>query len=138
MKNYSTKEIINYQQSSRKSKLLFTTKFDGQSYSTSSHSFLDKLCKFFDTIGANMFNKIDRTTTHQIKIHSKCFLQSFVIQEISEDEVIGASLINVKVHTARLDLIPTKFIKIATCLFTPILTKLFLTNGGTRNFAGWF
>ena len=49
------KEIINYQQSSRKSKLPSTITIDGQNYNTSFKSFLNKLCELLADIGANMF-----------------------------------------------------------------------------------
>ena len=51
------KEIINYQQSSRKFKLPSTITIDGQNYNASSKSFLNKLNEFFANIGANMISK---------------------------------------------------------------------------------
>ena len=119
------KEIINYLQSSRKSKLPSTITIDGQNYNTSSKSFLNKLCELFANIGANMISKNNQASSHQINIHSKRCMQSFVMHEISEDEV-RTSINNVKAHTAHgFDHIPAKFIKTAACVLTPFLTRIF-------------
>ena len=119
------KEIINYQQSSRKSNLPSTITIDGQNYNASSKSFLNKLCEFFANIGANMISKNNQASSHQINIYNKRCMQSFVMHEISEDEV-RTSINNVKAHTAHgFDHIPAKFIKTAACVLTPFLTRIF-------------
>ena len=119
------KEIINYQQSSRKSKLLSTITIYGHNYNTSFKSFLIKLCDLFANIGSNMISKNNQTSSHQINIHSKHCVQSFVMHEICEDEV-RTSLNYVKAHTAhRFNHISAKFIKIAACVLTPFLTRMF-------------
>ena len=71
-----------------------------------------------------MISKNNQTSSHQINIHSKRCVQSFVIHKISEDEV-RTSLNNVKAHTAQgFDHIPAKLIKTAACGLTPYLTKI--------------
>ena len=119
------KEMINHQQSSRKFKLPSTTTNNGQNDNTSSKSFLNKLCKFFANIRANMISKKDQTSSNQTNIHSKRCVHSFVMHEISEDEVRTFST-NVKAHTAHgFDHTPAKFVKIAACFLTPFLTRIF-------------
>ena len=52
-------------------------------------------------------------------------MQSCVLHEITEDEVSG-SIECIKVHSSqRFDQIPAKFLKLAKCVLTPILAKLF-------------
>ena len=52
-------------------------------------------------------------------------MQSFVMHEISEDEV-RTSLNNVKAHAAHgFDHIPAKFLKAAACVLTPLLIRIF-------------
>ena len=72
-----------------------------------------------------MTTKNNQTSSHQINIHGKRSVQSFVMHEISEDEV-RTSLNNVKAHTAHgFDNIPAKFIKTAAYVLTPFLTRIF-------------
>ena len=119
------KEVINYQQSSRKSQLPSTITIDGQNYSSSSKAFLNKLCKFFPDIDANMIIKNNQTSSHQINIHSERCVQTYVMHEIFEDEV-RTFLNKVKAHTAHgFDHIPAKLIKIAACVLISFLTRIF-------------
>ena len=72
-----------------------------------------------------MISKNNQTSSHQINIHSKHCVQSFVMHEISDDEV-RTSLNNVKTHTAHgFDHILAIFIKTAACVLTPFLTRIF-------------
>ena len=87
--------------------------------------FLTNYASFFANIGANMISKNNQPSSHQINIHSIRCMQSFVIHEVSEDEV-RTSLNNVKAHTAHgFDHTPAKFIKTAACVLTPFLTRIF-------------
>jgi len=59
------------------------------------------------------------------KIHDKSCLQSFVLQEIDEEE-ISSYIKNIKTSSAPgPDEIPPKFVKFANIILTPTLTMLF-------------
>ena len=77
-----------------------------------------------------MISKNNQESSHQINIHSKRCMQSFVMHEISEDEV-RTSINNVKAHTVHgFDHIPAKFIKTAACVLTRRVARIWKRGGG--------
>jgi len=91
---------------------------------TKSQIFLEKLGDYFTKIGASMSKNIPKIND-SFKIHDKSCLQSFVLQEIDEEE-ISSYIKNIKTSSAPgPDEIPPKFVKFANIILTPILTKLF-------------
>ena len=77
---------------------------------TDSLRFLECLCEFFTDIGRNMCNNLP-CSKFSFKIYNKSCLQSFVLQEITTEDV--SNVINsIKSHSAPdKDDISTKFVK---------------------------
>ena len=119
------KEIIECKQSAKKSKLPSEMFIDNLLTDTNSQIFLDKSCNYFANIGASMSKSIPNTKNSDFKIYSESCLQSFVFQEIEEQE-INYCISSIKATSAPgSDNIPPKFVKLAKIVLTPFLTKLF-------------
>ena len=75
----------------------------------------------------------NQTAFSQVKTHTKCCLKSFVTQEITEEEV-SECFYKIKIHSAHgVGQVPAKFVELAKCVLSLVLTKLFnkCVNQGT-------
>ena len=91
---------------------------------TDSPTFLDKLCEYFANIGANMARNVPKSS-NCFKLFSQSSKESFVFQEISEEDV-NSSIDKIKIASSKdIDEIPSKFVKLSQCVLSPVLTKLF-------------
>ena len=87
---------------------------------TKSVEFLNKLCKYFANVGANM-NKNLNSIDSKLIIHAKCCSQSFVFHEMTVEE-INSCINNLKNRSALgLNGINPKFIKMSKVCLTPFL-----------------
>ena len=101
-----------------------TMDIEGHTYNTSSEAFLNKLCEYFTNVGATITDAKSLNNL-ALTIHSKRCCQSFVLHEITEEEV-NTCINNIKSQSAPgLDGISPKFIKLSKVVLTPFLTKLF-------------
>ena len=83
------------------------------------------MCKYFANIGSTLAKKVNKAHDSNLKITSKSCLHSFVIHDVTENEVYIA-MENLKSNSAPgIDAIPPNFVKMAKMLLTPLLTKLY-------------
>ena len=101
---------------------------------TDSKKFLDIACEYFANIGANMSKKLPFSNSSSFKIHSKSGMKSFLLEEITLEE-INFYIDNLKSNSSPgIDDLPPKFIKLAKCILSPHLViksnqiSLFLTQ----------
>ena len=121
----NNKKNINCNQFSKRSKLPSELSVDNKMINTNSQIFLDKLCDYFANIGATMSKNIPNKKNLVFKIHDKSCLKYFAFQEIDEEEV-NFCINNIKVNSAPgSDGIPSRFVKLAKTILTPLLTKNF-------------
>ena len=88
---------------------------------TNSIKFLECLFDFFTNIGRNMSNNLP-CSKFSFKIYNKSYLQSFVLQDITTEDV-GNVIYSIKSHSApSKDDISPKLVKLAKCLanFIPL------------------
>ena len=64
-------EIVDYKNSASKGKFPSAITIENETVKTDSQKFLDKLCKYFAKIGANMSKNLPHTNTSSFKIHHK-------------------------------------------------------------------
>ena len=77
---------------------------------TDSPTFLDKLCEYFANIGANMTRNVPKSS-NCFKVFSQSSKDSFVLQEISEEDV-NSSIDKIKIASSEgIDKISSKFVK---------------------------
>ena len=118
-------EIVDYKNSASKDKFPSAITIENETVKTDSQKFLDKLCKYFANIGANMSKNLQHTNTSSFKIHHKTCMKSFILQDIFKEEVSDA-IASIKSSSAPgIDEITPKFVKIAKGILSPILAKLF-------------
>ena len=81
-----------------------------------SFKFFKCLCEFFTNIGRNMSNNLP-FSKFSFKIYKKSCLRSFVLQEITTEDVSNA-IDSIKSHSAPgKDEISPKFVKLAKCIY---------------------
>ena len=86
---------------------------------TDSSKFLESLCEYFANIGQTMSKNLLTSNSSFFKIHSKSCMQSFVMDEISTQDVSN-SIDNIKPHFAPgVNGISPKFIKLAKPVLSP-------------------
>ena len=96
-----------------------------KAYETDSNEFLDHMCKYFANIGSTLAKKVNKAHDSNLKITSKSCLHSFVMQDVTENEV-SIAIENLNSNSApRIDAILSKFVKMAKMLLTILLTKLY-------------
>lgn len=129
-KNNSQKtwSIINELINSKKScntKLPPFLKYNGTNLKTDSESFLNQMCDYFANIGSVLANKVPNTSNSEFKIFAKSPVHSFVLNEVTENEVSN-SIDNLKFRSSPgIDGVPPKYVKMAKVVLSPILTNLF-------------
>ena len=100
-------------------KLPSAINIEGENVRTDSSKFLESLSKYFANIGQTMPKNLPSSTPTFFKIQSKSYMQSFVMDEISAQDVSN-SIDNIKPHSAPgVDGISPKYIK----LTKPILSS---------------
>ena len=83
------------------------------------------MCEYFANIGSTLAKKVNKALDSNLKITSKSCLHSFVMYDVTENEV-SIAIENLKSNSAPgIDAIPPKFVKIAKMLLIPLLTKLY-------------
>ena len=83
------------------------------------------MCKYFANIGSTLAKKVNKAHDSNLKITSKSCLHSFVMHDVTENEV-SIAIKNLKSNSAPgIDAISPKFVKMAKMLLTPLLTKLY-------------
>ena len=81
------------------------------------------MCKYFANIGSTLAKKVNKARDSNLKITSKSCLYSFVIHDVTENEV-SIAIENSKSNSVPgIDAIPPKFVKMTKILLTPLLTK---------------
>ena len=93
---------------------------ENQMINTDSPTFLDKLCEYFANIGANMARNVPKSS-NCFKLFSQSSKDSFVLQEISEEDV-NSSIYKIKIASPYSSQI-CKIIKM--CFIPCIIIKLF-------------
>ena len=102
-----------------------TLRVNNKAYEADSNEFLDHMCKYFANIGSTLAKKVNKAHDSKLKVTSKSCLHSFVIHDVTENEV-SIAIENLKSNSAPgIDSIPPKFVKMAKMLLTPLLTKLY-------------
>ena len=92
---------------------------------TDSKKFLDIACEYFANIGANMSKKLLFSISSSFEIHSKSCMKSFLLEEITLEE-INFCIDNLKSNSSPgIDDLPPIFIKLAMCIQSPHLVILF-------------
>ena len=72
-----------------------------------------------------MSQKLPCSDAFSFKIHSQSCMHSFMLYEITPEEVNNC-ITNIKPYSAPgMDGIPPKFVKLARCILSPYLAKLF-------------
>ena len=118
------REIVDHKNSYNKSNLPPVIPVKNEIVRTDSLKFLECLCEFFTNIGRNMSNNLP-FYKFSFRIYNKSCLQSFVLQEITTEDVSNA-IDSIKSHSAPgKDEISPKFVKLAKCILSPYLANLF-------------
>ena len=118
------REIVDHKNSYNKSNLPPVIPVENEIVRTDSLKFSECLCEFFTNIGRNMSNNLP-FSKFSFKIYNKSCLQSFVLQEITTEDVSNA-IDSIKSHSAPgKDEISPKFVKLAKCILSPYLANLF-------------
>ena len=100
-----------------------TFRVNNKTYETDSNEFLDHMCKYFANIGSTLAKKVNKAHDSNLKITCKSCLHSFVIHDVTENEV-SIAIENLKSNSAPgIDSIPPKFVKMVKMLLTSLLTK---------------
>ena len=111
--------IVDYKNSASKGKFPSAITIENETVKTDSQKFLDKLCKYFANIGANMSKNLPHTNTKSFKIHHKTCMKSFILQDIFKEEVSDA-IASIKSSSAPgTDEITPKFVIIAKGILSP-------------------
>ena len=92
---------------------------------TDSKEFLDIACEYFANIGANMSKKLPFSNSSFFKIHSKSCMKSFLLEEITLEEINFCIDFLKSNSSPGIDDLPPKFIKLAKCILSPHLVILF-------------
>ena len=119
--------------------LLSTLRVISKACETDSNEFLDHMRKYFANIGSTLAKKVNKANDSNLKITSKICLHSFVMYDVTENEV-SIAIENLKSNSApgidsqicenapkflpNSSHIPPKFVKMAKMSLTPLLTKL--------------
>ena len=83
------------------------------------------LCEYFANIGTKMSQKLSCSDAFSLKTHSKTCMHSFMLHEITPEEVSNR-ISKIKPYSAPgMDGIPPKFVKLARCILSSYLAKLF-------------
>ena len=78
------------------------------------------MCKYFANIGSTLAKKVNKAHDSNFKITSKSCLHSFVIHDVTVIEV-SIAIETLKSNSAPgIDAIPSKFVKMAKMLLTPL------------------
>ena len=118
------REIVDHKNSYNKPNLPPVIPVENEIVRTDSLKFLECLCKFFTNIGRNMSNNLP-FSKFSFKIYNISCLQSFMLQEITTEDVSNA-IDSIKSHSAPgKDEISPKFVKLAKCILSPYLANLF-------------
>ena len=118
------REIVDHKNSYNKSNLPPVISVENEIVRTDSLKFLECSCEFFTYIGRTMSNNLP-FSKFSFKIYNKSCLQSFVLQEITIEDVSSA-INSIKSHSAPgKDEILPKFVKLAKCILFPYLANLF-------------
>ena len=106
------REIVDHKNFSNKFNLPAVVSVENEIARTDSLEFLECLYEFFTIIGRNMFNNLP-CSTFSFKIYNKsCFLQSFVLQEITKEDVSNV-IGSIKFYSSQgKDDISPKFVKL--------------------------
>ena len=108
--------VIDLKHSDRKGNFPSSMFADYEMITTSSESFLDKLCDYFANIGASTSKNIPKTTNSCFKIYGKSCLQSFFLDTVDEEEV-SSCISSIKTNSApEPDEILPKFVKAANVI----------------------
>ena len=92
------REIVDHKNSYNKSNLPPVISVENEIVRTDSLKFLECLCVFFTNIGRNMSNNLP-FSKFSFKIYNKSCLQSFVLHEITTEDVSNA-IDSIKSHSA--------------------------------------
>ena len=121
---YNIGELIDYKNKKCSSKIPAVIKVNDKMLKTKSVDFLNELSKYFAKVGANM-NKDLISNDSKLTIHVKCCSQSFMLREISVEE-INNCINNLKnCFAPGLDRINPKFIKMLKVYLVAILATFF-------------
>ena len=125
-KTWSTiNEIIDFKNSSNKSKLPHSIVIEGERVKTDSPKFREKLCEYFANIGTIMSKNLPFSKGASFKIHHSSCVQSFMLEKILSEDV-NDCIDKLKSYTAPgLDQISPKFVKLSKCVLAPLLARLF-------------
>ena len=96
-----------------------------KSVQTDSLKFAKSLCEYFANIGSKMSQKLLCSDAFPFKIYSKSCMHSFMLHEITPEEVRNC-ISNIKPYSVSgMNGISPKVVKLARCIFSPCLAKLF-------------
>ena len=119
------KEIIDYKNSARKTVLPSAITIKDESVISDTLKFAKSLCKYLANIGSKLSLKLLCSDTFSCKIHRKSCMHFFMPHEITQEEVSNC-ISNIKPYFVQvMDKIPPKFVKLAKCILSPYLAKLF-------------
>ena len=119
------KDIIDFKNSTNKAKLPSTIMIRDEKIKTDSKKFLNIACEYFANLGTNMSKKLPFSNSSSFKIYSKSCMKSFLLEEITLEE-INFYIDNLKSNSSLgIDDLPPKFIKLAKCILSPHLVILF-------------
>ena len=106
------------------SKIPATIEVNDKMLKIKSVDFLNELCKYFANVGANM-NKNLNSNDSKLTVHAKCCSQSFVLHEITVEEIY-CCINNLKNCSAPgLNGINPKFIKMSKVCLAPLPATFF-------------
>ena len=91
---------------------------------TDTLKFAESLCGYFANIGTKMSQKLPCSDAFSFKIHSQLCMHSFMLHEITPEEVNFFPILN-PYSAPGVDGIPPKFVKLARFILFPYLAKLF-------------
>ena len=118
--------MIDYTNSAKKTVLPSAITIEDENVSTDMLKFVESLCEYFANIGTKMPQKLPCFDAFFYKIHGKSCrpMHSFMLHEITPEEVSNCISNNKLYFATDMDGIPPKFVKIARIL-SPYLAKLF-------------
>ena len=94
------KEIIDHKNSAKKTVLPSVITIEDESMRTDTLKFAESLCEYFaNIIGTKMSQKLPCSDAFSFKIHSKSCMHSFMLHEITPEEVSNC-ISNIKPYSA--------------------------------------
>ena len=97
--------------------------------------FAESLCEYFANIGTKMSQKLPCSDAFSFKIRRKSCMHSFMLHEITPEEVSNC-IFNFKPYSATgMDGIPPEFVKLARCILFHILLS-YSINVQNKKFFG--